>query len=156
MSTVVIDDREWRKLRAKIARSAKAHVKVGVLASKGGNAEHSGGVSLIELAAIHEFGSPAAGIPQRSFIRSTVTNGSRKIATTLGKLAKSIIADRLTHKQALDILGLKVTAMIKNTVKAGTHLEPALKPATIAAKGSTRPLVDTGRLINSVQHQVID
>lgn len=145
----MLDAKGLEALAKKLGDDTSA-VRVGVLS----NGQHSSGISLVELAVIHEFGSPAANIPERSFIRASLTD-SPEISRIMTALAKSIFEDINTHRQALEILGFQATAHVKNFVKQGPHLEPALKPATVKAKGSTRPLVDKGQLINSVSHQVV-
>lgn len=154
--SVVVDDRVWRELQRKLKGLAKAHVRVGVLSSKGGNASHgsAGSISMLELFAIHELGSPAAGIPARAPIRKTFIDKKQEAERITAKLAKKLLANQITHKSALETLGLWGVAQVKNTVQKGAHLTPALKPATVASKGSTRPLIDTGRMINAVQHEV--
>ena len=153
---VRLDDRALRRLQKRLEASGNAHVKVGVLGSKGGNAPHdSSGISLVELAAIHEFGSPAAGIPERSFIRRTFIEKRRELEEVITKLARGVVAGKLDMRRALDILGAWASAEVKKTVTAGAHIPPPLKPATIERKGSDRPLIDTGRLIGAVTWEVV-
>jgi hypothetical protein len=154
LSDVQINDKVWRKLVAKIGKEmATKGVRVGVLAEKGGN-EDRDGITMIELAAIHEFGSPAAGIPQRSFIKSAFEDATAIHAQKImmGKSIKAVIEDRLTPDQALDLLGLWGVSRIKKGIKKG--IEPANADSTVAKKGSSKPLVDTGRLLNAIAHKV--
>lgn len=153
---VYVDDRVWRSLLGRLNEMSGAKLKVGVLASDGGAEAHTpGSISIIELAAIHEFGSPAAGIPERSFLRA----GMREAAKTwlpemCRKLVKGVVIGRFTPEQALDMLGAKAAASVKNYITAGAHIPPPLAPATIARKGSDRPLVDTGRLVDAISWEV--
>ncbi len=134
-----------------------AHVKVGILQSKGGGAAHDG-ISMVELAAIHEFGSPAAGIPRRSFIYATFqVRKTRELVAITSKLAKKVIAGGMSVEHALGVLGIWGAAAVKKTIRDKLTIGPdpqANSPATIAAKKSATPLVDTGRLINAVAHEV--
>ncbi len=131
----------------------KPHVKVGVLAARGGAQQHESGISLIELAAIHEFGSPAAKIPERSFIRRAFRR-NRELKSLTVRLARRIINENLTINRALDQLGTWGAAEVKKTIASGPHIPPPLKAATKRKKKSSRPLVDTGRLMNSIAHEV--
>lgn len=151
--SVTVNDKVWRKLLAKLKRMENAHVKVGVLASQGGSAEHSEGITLIELAAIHEFGSPEAGIPKRSFIHDGV-NKSKKIKDTMSKLSARVVGGTMSETHALEILGQVATAEIKNYVSAGAPVPPPNTKSTVSKKGSSRPLIDTGRMVNAVNHEV--
>jgi hypothetical protein len=152
----LFNDRGWRELRRKVIEmSAGSRVKVGVLAEAGGDKEHGDdGITLIELAAIHEYGSPAAGIPERSFIRRTFSEKHEELAKMQEKLVGAIVEGKMDVRRALEILGQWGAAEIKKTVKSGPHIPPPLEPSTVRRKGSDRPLVDTGLMINSVTHVV--
>lgn len=151
---VKVDTKVFDKLAKKIGKLANKTVRVGVLASKGGHEERDG-ITMIELAAIHELGSPAAGIPERSFIRSTLTKHPSRVKQTQvsAKLAKKIIAGKMNIDQALNVLGLWAATQVKKGITT-EDIPPPLKQSTIDAKGSTKPLVDTGRLLNAIQHEV--
>lgn len=155
---VVANDKVWRELRRKlISMSAQdAHVKVGILASQGGTEAHdpTSGLTLIEIAAVHEFGSPAAGVPERSFIRETARIYADELAKLQARVARGIINDTLTVDKALGILGAWLQTKIKRRITTGAGVPPPLAQATIDRKGSDRPLVDTGRLINAIQWEV--
>ena len=154
---VTVDDHVWRQLKRKLGRAVRdSHVKVGVLASKGGGEPNEAGVTMVELAAIHEFGAPAAGIPERSFIRRTMKNKKRAIGEVTAMLARKLLDQRgFTVRSALEVLGVFAATEVKKTITEGEHVPPPLAPATVAAKGSSRPLVDTGRLVGSINHEVV-
>lgn len=141
------DLRLWRDLMMRVAGMGKAHVKVGVLASKSGSAES--GFDMVALAATHEFGSPKHGIPERSFIRRTFAEKPGELATTTRAIATKFVRGEVSIEKALNILGLWASNAVKNRVTVDT-IPPPNAPATIARKGSDRPLVDTGRMINAV------
>ena len=71
MSRVTVKDNGAAALLARAKTLAAGRVvRVGVLddAPKDPHkGEKPSGMSLLEVAAVHEFGAPAAGIPQRSF-----------------------------------------------------------------------------------------
>lgn len=152
-----VNDDVWKRILKDVRKLTGMRVHVGVMASKGGDAPHDeeGGLSLIELAAIHEFGSPAAKIPERSFIRRTFDQKRELAAATCEKAARALIGG-IDPVRCLNIIGLWGATEVKKTVTEGEHIPPPLKPATIAKKGSDRPLVDTGRLIASVSWEVVD
>jgi hypothetical protein len=139
---------------------SKYEAHVGILASKGGTTAHVGAASkgqtitLLELAAIHEFGSPKANIPERSFIRSTFNNpaGQEELKRVYAKLAKAVMNGKMTAEKALELLGMQ--AMVKNTILSGEGVPPPNAISTIIAKGSSRPLVDTGQLVGSITYEV--
>lgn len=150
---MALDDKVWQALRRRLEASAKSHVVVGVLANKGGTADH-GGVTMVELAAIHEFGAPKAGIPERSFLRSTMSKQEPALNKLIGRLAHEIVEKGMEVHQALELLGTWGAAAVKKAITTGPGIPPELKPETVARKGSTRPLVNTGRLLDAITYEV--
>lgn len=153
-----VDDRVWRKLRKRLPGIATMKVKVGVVGA--GGQEAHGALTNAELAAIHEFGAPRAGIPARSFIRATFEQQADEYRAVLGRLAGALLEDKITVERALDILGTWAAAAIKATITQG-RVRPRLQESaagrrTIARKGSSQTLVDTGQLVNSITWARID
>jgi len=66
------------------------------------------------------------------------------------KLLKQVIRQKMTLRQMFDIVGLQAANDIKKGVVSGDGIPPPLKPETIRRKKSSRPLVDTGRMIGAV------
>lgn len=153
---------KWDELIARAHGLARGHVRVGVLLSKGGEKPHEGKgknadhITLVELAAIHEFGSPAAGIPERSFIRSTFyVRRVEALRSMCARLAKAVVTDGLDPKRALGMLGAWAASQVKETITE-IDIPPPLADSTVQAKGSSKPLVDTGQLKNSITYEVVD
>lgn len=160
MPQIEMKDELFRALRKKIASAKDAHVRVGVLQSKGGSDTAADGeTTLAELAAIHEFGAPRAGIPSRSFLRRTFTDeqGRDALSKFLTRIGTQVVRDTIEIGEALEQLGAWGVAQVKRRIKA--NIPPPLKPATIKAKtvggkkGET-PLIDTGQLINAITWEV--
>lgn len=148
--SIRITDRD-RGLQALAARLApKAQVRVGILAdapkeTKDGEPTSA---SLIEIAGYHEFGAPDAGIPQRSFIRATLDEKGPEIHQALVSQARLVALGKLDIVNALHRVGAFVAGQMKARISAG--IEPPLDPATVAKKGSSKPLINTGQLRSSI------
>lgn len=159
---VTVKRKAWDELLARAHGLARGFVKVGVLASKGGDELHSTkgqqtshDITLIEIAAIHEFGSPKAGIPERSFIRSTfLVRRVNALNNMCAKLAKAVVTQGMKPERALGLLGSWAAAEVKSTITE-IDIPPPLAQATIDAKGSSKPLVDTGQLKNAITYEVV-
>lgn len=141
-------------------RNRDAHVKVGVLSN--GAPTAPGKISVVDLAAIHEFGSPAAGIPERSFIRRTFHDRHGDLVRVIGNLAKKVVAEEITMEIALNQLGAVGAAWVKATIVEG-RVEPKTTEATDVAKNRragkpdnapTTTLVDSGRMMNALSWAV--
>lgn len=147
-------DTGWERIKRSIALAAsEAFVRVGVLAAHGGDETTDSGVTMIELAAIHEFGSPAAGIPARSWIRGAFDSSRVEMVEVTAKIAEKVISGGMSISRGLGLLGVWGVGRIKAHVRA--HVAPPNAASTIERKGSSTPLIDTGRLINSVAHEVV-
>lgn len=144
-------DKGWGALFKRISEMPRARVRVGVLEEGKGGAEHDeGGYTNAQIAAVHEFGTEDGVIPERSFIRSTFDKEREHLIELSSKLVVNITEGKMKVLQAMNILGADLAAKIKKNVTEGPGIPPPLKQATIDSKGSDRPLVDTGRMVNSV------
>jgi hypothetical protein len=65
-----------------------------------------------------------------------------------------VLLGRLSEDAALGLLGTKAVGEIQKRMARG--IKPDNAPSTIAAKGSSTPLIDTGRLRQSVTYAVVD
>jgi hypothetical protein len=102
------------------------------------------------IAAIHNYGAPAAGIPPRPFFSNVVAAGRKKWGNTLVSLLKQNDYDAA---KVLRLMGEGIKGEIQNSINNGSYTP--LKPATARRKGFDKPLIDTGHMINSVDYEVI-
>lgn len=113
--------------------------------------EHpSGDITVAGIGFVHEFGSVT--VPERSFIRSTIQKRKKDIISLQKKLLKKISNGQMEVKEGLELIGEFTSAAIKEKIIA--IKSPPNTPATIAAKGSSNPLIDTGQLKNSITYKV--
>lgn len=162
---VTFSNRAWRELADNVNELGRSHVKVGILAGKGADTPGDDtSLTLAQIAAIHEYGAPAANIPERSFLRSTFRRHSAALGSTTARLAKLVLARKLTNTAALNLLGMWASSKVKREITGAQHIPPPLAEkrsptgrllwSTAERKGSDRPLVDTGQLVNSITHVV--
>lgn len=155
---VVVVDHGWNDLFAavKSMKGEGAYAKVGVLvdSEEGGLHEEGAHLSVAEIAAVNEFGTEDGHVPARSFIRSTFDEQRESLAEMARKTFLQILlpakGEKMTLDRALGLLGAKLAAEIKKKVTKGDGVPPPNAPRTVAAKGSSRTLVDTGRMIGAV------
>jgi hypothetical protein len=144
-------DRGWKKLLREMRRAGKSFVKVGVLDERAHRTGEDTSITNTDLALIHEFG--AGNVPERSFLRSTFDAQRGKYEQRVRTYARAMVDGKMDEMRALNLLGLEHVADIKRTIADG--IPPPNAPATIARKGSSTPLVDTGQLLNSVTYAVV-
>ncbi len=144
----------------------KSRVKVGVLASGKGGAKHGrsdadvatqggrGSLTLAQIAAILEFGTEDGHIPARPALRNTFDAMKPELVELGKKLLGAVIDGKMDVKKALNIMGAKLANGVKRTITSGSGVPPANAPSTIAKKGSSRPWVDTGRVVGAISWEV--
>lgn len=166
----------WDAIRKAVVKTEK-RVKVGVLTDSQHKAdEEEGGeeIGMLELAAIHEFGSPAANIPERSFLRATIDGKRAEVNKAIEQIVGAEVRELFKGAEGKDVsesqadsaarralgkLGLKLVAMIRATIRNRETVGPEnqeLQPETIERKGSSLPLVDTAQLIQAIEWALVD
>ena len=105
---------------------------------------------VIRIAAIHEFGAPKANIPERSFVRSSFDENFQGLQDFKKEQARLVIAGKQTAMVGIMKIGEWLTNKIK--IKINSNVPPPLKQMTIDRKGSSKSLIDTAQMLNSVQH----
>lgn len=116
------------------------------------NLSYPNGTPVILVAAVHEFGVPGK-VPERPFLRNAIAEG----AAVLNKVNASNLAEIFNSKMqvtvGLERLGLKASSLVKQFIRNGEF--QSLSPDTVKAKGSSKALIDTGLMIQSVTHEVV-
>lgn len=150
-SMQIIDtDKGFKRIEREISRSfSSPHVVVGIYGNKASAIHEDTKATVGQIASYHEFG---LGNPERSFIRSTVDEKTTRIAAMAKRLMGSVIDGHQTTHKALDLLGAYIHGQIIANINRG--IPPANAPSTVARKGSSKPLVDTGQLKGSISWEV--
>jgi phage gpG-like protein len=110
------------------------------------------GTPVAYVAAIQEFGAPAVKIPPRPFMQPTVKAKKDEWTKILAKTIPKVVEGKNTAFDALDLVGRVAAADIQETI--ANVYSPPNAPATIARKGSAKPLIDTGYMLASVTNAV--
>lgn len=134
-------DRGFAELERQLERLAGLQVSVLV----GVNGEtHS---EMIVIAASNEFGTDNGHVPERSYLRDTVDNGVEEILDDLQAAVVAVLGGADLDAE-LGKVGEKWAGRVKIAIRDKSA--PPNAPATVAAKGADNPLIDTGRLRNSI------
>ncbi len=131
--------------------SGRKVVAVGIL---GPDAIRDDGSNNAVVAASNEYGVPEKGIPERSFMRSTIDGGASKYRRFGRHAAGAIAAGTMTVDQALGQLGAGVVSDIQRTIQRG--VPPPNSPITVARKGSSKTLIDEAQMIQALNWEVRD
>lgn len=113
------------------------------------------GTDLCDIAAWNDLGTEPSGkskgIPSRPFMRDSVNLHKEEIRSFAAKAAQQITKGG-SAEQALKNIGLYQKSLVQGQITDGNY-EPNAK-STIREKGSSHPLIDTGRMRQSVSFQV--
>lgn len=111
-------------------------------------AAYPDGTPVAYVASIHEFGG--RNTPRRAFMRPAIKANIAKW--------KQLFAQRIAKKgslaEALTVVGESAAGDVAVALKEVTT--PALSPATVRRKGFAKPLVDSGKMLQSITYEVSD
>lgn len=138
------DTGELTRVLASLRQTEKAQVKVGVLGSSDSEIAYR--------ATVNEFGAPEAGIPERSFLRKTFDTKQNELRSVQRSALEKIVAGKLTVEGGLKLIGEWFASEVKKTITE--TVSPPNAPSTIAAKGSSHPLIDTGAMRQAISYEV--
>lgn len=139
--------RGLRDLAKAIDSISQKNVYIGVI---GNNAGREGELNNAQLMAIHEFGTDH--IPERAPIRKTMAKNGDSYGTMFEKAIMGVLEGKSDADLILNRVGAQVSGDVVGEIQAG--VDPVLAPSTIKRKGSDRPLIDTGALVQSISYEV--
>lgn len=142
------------------------------------NSDYPDGTPVAMVAAIQNFGAPKVGIPPRPFFSNMIKAKSPQWPEAI---AKALPRTGYDAKQTLEIIGEGIVGDLKESINE--TFDPPLSPVTVMLRGmkskgvkitgrtvgeaaervregktnygaSTKPLIDSGHLLNSVQKEV--
>lgn len=137
---------EGKRLRQEIKKLVSQKVFVGFQA--GQDAEDDG-TDIAAIAAWNEFGTES--IPARPFLRMSVDENEKKIRTMCTRQAKKLYSGN-SAESVLKETGAFGVSLVQEKIRNGSFTPNAA--STIKAKGSAHPLIDSGRMRQSVHYVV--
>lgn len=123
MSTTV-KDHGWNNIKKELRRLNRMELVVGVLDSE-----------VAAYGAYNEFGTD--DIPERSFIRSTVSENADKILNRIKRINNAVMSGKKALPE-VERLGLHLQGLIQKTIRSGVG--PPNAPSTIRQKGHSETL----------------
>ena len=134
-----------KKLEQELEKLGKLEVCCG---SQQGKAAEQDGTDICDIAAWNEFGT--VHIPARPFMREGIDNNVDSIERLLKREGQKLVNGETNSESLLKIIGLKMKDVIQESITEGAW-EPNA-PSTVAKKKSSKPLIDTGRMRQSVNY----
>ena len=146
---------------------ASHQVEIGIFA----DASRDGAVPMLVIAAVNEFGAKIPKrqarfedlddenpekwiiIPERSYLRAWFDENVDVLQATMERLIGQVVEGKISGRAALETIGgYVVTHVQAYMVDLKT---PPNAPSTIARKGSSNPLIDTGQLKDAITWRVV-
>ncbi|AOJ86725.1 hypothetical protein WS87_08590 [Burkholderia sp. MSMB0856] len=142
------------RLIAMLERTTKREVVVGYPTATGAELHPGSGITNAQLAARLSFGDPEKGLEARLFIQQGIENGQKQIQGVLANGLRRAARGEGSVDAAYEAAGVAAVGTVQAEVRKGNFAPN--KPETIARKGSSRPLIDEGNLIQSTTSEVRD
>lgn len=136
------------RLEAAIKELDRKQVKVGYFPT----ARYPDGKPVAGVAVVQEFGSVKLRIPPRPTFGPAIEGSRQMQRDAIAASVRRSVAGTQTVEQGMEQLGAAVVGEIQTAISE--LIEPKLKPVTIRRKGNSKPLVDTGMLLQSVTYVV--
>jgi hypothetical protein len=140
-------DMGWQQIEINIKQLKGRKVKIGIM----GN-ETVEGTSVVDYAVYNEFGT--RNIPSRPFMATTADRYRDETVKVAEAMIGKVIDRSYNVDTMLARLGAWYQAKVQMTIRNAKEWAVPNLPATIKAKGSSSPLIDTGRMLGSVRYEV--
>lgn len=114
-----------------------------------GKATEEDGTDVCDVAAWNELGT--ANMPSRPFLRKSVDENESKINSFL-QSKKNDLVRGASAEQILKEIGIFQKDLIQEKITNGSFAPNA--ESTVRRKGSSKPLIDTGRMRQSVNYEI--
>jgi phage gpG-like protein len=130
--------------------------RVGILSNTPHGSKKGESIGMTTLGIIQEFGSTTANIPPRSFLRMPIEVKRNEIIQYLKSPEIKKLVEAGDILGIMKRIGIKGQAIVQEAFATrGFGSWAPNKPATIKAKGSDAPLVDSGALRRSITSDVV-
>ena len=162
-------DHGWRDIKREVKKFRNGSTKVGLFSSGSGGPSSS----LAARGAVNEYGATIKvtekmrwwwlfnfgkklkksfiKIPKRPFMRMSFDKNKKEIRKFIKREYYKVLLGRSTAKKSLGRIGEWFAGEIKETIKNGNF--KANSNFTKKQKGSSKPLIDTGQMRNSITHK---
>lgn len=165
--TIRIIDRGWENIKEQLRLAEGSYTKVGFplgaimgkatkkkLVKIAGKEKYGSISDIAKVAVWQEFGTEdefgVERIPARPFMSTSFDESVPELNSRINNLYNKIIEGKLHTQRGLAILGEFMTTQIKKKIQS--IMFPPNAPSTIRAKRSSKPLIDSAQMINTVTH----
>lgn len=135
-----------KKIASEMKKANEVTVRVGLLDT---NLKYPNGEGVVDVGIQHEFG---INNPKRSFLQIPLNKYSQEILETI---KSQVDIEKLDINLVANEVGIKAVAIVnKWFITSGEGSWQPNTQETIKEKGSDKPLIDTGKLRQSIVYKV--
>lgn len=134
--------RWMEQFKTRLKQQCKEEVAVGFPkeAGKAISAHYENGASVLVVAVLNNFGTET--IPRRPFMDNAAHKLQENFKNMVKATQKKVNSGELTPRTVLKAAGLESEGIVRDEITNGNFVPNS--PATADAKGSSRPLIDSG------------
>jgi len=144
---VIDTDQGYKRIGMNMKELNGRSIKIGIWGSA-----VQDGVAIVDYAIYNEFGT--SRIPARPFMQKTFDDKKDETMKFAEFLVGKMIDGGMTAQAALDKIGFQYQSFVRATIRDAKNWAAPNADSTIAAKGSSSPLIDQGRMVNAVNFEV--
>lgn len=151
-------DLGWKRIIKEVGQIDGSHVDVGYFGNK---KEPGSEFTIPQIAAVHEFGGKIkqgrriGGVPERSFLRTTADAKQALWIADLDRFLTRVLKGLTDVISGMSAFGSMASGDVRRKFDEGDPNWLPLDDSTIKAKGSRKPLIDTGALRNYAGYRVV-
>ncbi len=149
-------DQGWARLYSNMMKDSSVHAAAGVVGPVAEQAHPlRGNISIGAVAMMNEFGSAKAGVPERSFIRSSLLyspKAKQEFRYLMADVSLDIMQRNIPRAVAMKKVGEWAVRRIKEAILSS--IPPEQADSTVANKGHDHTLVHTGTLYDSIGYEI--
>lgn len=154
----VVDKLPLTKLTAELRglTSLRGYVRAGFI---GDGLRQEGETNNATVAAVHEYGYPEGGIPERPFMGPSFDANRAKYGRAIQDVVEGVQAGRYSLDVGLRLLGEVMVADVRGYILSATFTpnSPRVQERKLekgGGQGPVKPLVDTGQMLRSITYAV--
>jgi hypothetical protein len=147
---IVDKDLGWNRIKEQLGSLKNIEIQIGLF-GEGDSPENN----VAFRGAVHEYGVPfeqGSRIPRRKFMSKAWDENLQDIEEFKKNEYDKVLKGQQNIKTMLDKIGVKHEGQIKRMIKEGNFEK--LSEKTIAKKGSSKPLIDTAVMVNSIKYRI--
>lgn len=143
-------DRGWDDIKRRMLSADGLHIEIGVFDT---SPRIDTALTNVEIAGAMEFGTDR--IPARPFISTGLDDNADDLFQQALSLQWDVATGVMSLDVALNNIGHAAVMAIRRTMNRGHPSWRPLADVTVARKGSSKPLIDTRSLYESVEYRVV-